>query len=83
MKRNDSRDDSNHKLIFQCSDVGQRNDCDWQVGGKNEEELMRKIEEHGREKHNLTNSFDEEAIKKVRSVIRFRAAAQCEQIFET
>ena len=74
MKRKDSQDDSNHKLSFQCSDVGQRNDCAWEVGGENEEELMPKIEQHGRDKHNLANGFDEEARKKVRSVIRLRAA---------
>ncbi len=74
MKRNDSRDDGTHKLSFQCSDIGQRNDCDWQVSGTSEEDLMPKIEEHGREKHNLANGFDEDGRKKVRSVIRLLAA---------
>ena len=64
------RKNNNYKLVFQCSDVGQRNDCDWQVSGTSEEELMPKIEQHGREKHNLKSSLDGASRKKVCDAIR-------------
>lgn len=63
-----------YKFNFQCSDVGYENECDWQISGTSEEEIMPKIEQHGRERHNLTRSFDESASKRVREVIRRRAA---------
>lgn len=37
---------------FKCSDVGLKH-CDWQVSGNSEQEIMPKIEQHGREKHGL------------------------------
>jgi len=59
------------KLNFKCSDVGPKN-CDWQVSGNSEEEIMPKIEQHGREKHNLT--IDNDTRKKVRGAIHSKAA---------
>jgi predicted small metal-binding protein len=59
------------KLNFKCSDVGPKN-CDWQVSGNSEQEIMPKIEQHGREKHSMT--IDEETRNKVRSSIRRQAA---------
>ena len=40
-------------LHFNCSDVVAKN-CDWQVSGNSEQEIMPKFEQHGREKHGLT-----------------------------
>jgi len=40
------------KMNFRCADVGPKT-CDWQVSGNSEQEIMPKIEQHGREKHNL------------------------------
>ena len=59
------------KMNFRCSDVGPKN-CDWQVSGNSEEEIMPQIEQHGREKHNLT--IDEETRNKVRGAIQRKAA---------
>src|SRR5436189_3512558 len=44
--------ESKGKLNFKCSDVGPKN-CDWQVSGNSEQEIMSKIEQHGREKLNV------------------------------
>ena len=43
---------SRAKANFKCSDVGPKN-CAWQVSGNSEQEIMPKIEQHGREKHGL------------------------------
>jgi predicted small metal-binding protein len=59
------------KMNFRCSDVGPKN-CDWQVSGNSEEEIMPKIEQHGREKHNLT--MDNETKNRVRGAIHSKAA---------
>jgi predicted small metal-binding protein len=59
------------KINFRCSDVGSKN-CDWQVSGNSEEEIMPHIEQHGREKHNLT--IDEETRNKVHGAIQRKAA---------
>jgi predicted small metal-binding protein len=59
------------KLNFRCSDVGPKN-CDWQVSGNSEEEIMPKIEQHGREKHHMT--IDENTKQKVRGAIHRKAA---------
>ncbi len=56
---------------FRCSDLGHQ--CNWEVSGQSEEELMRQIEQHGRQAHNVP-TLDNEGRKKVRSAIRDRAA---------
>ena len=56
--------DSQGKLNFKCSDLGPKN-CDWQVSGNSEQEIMPKIEQHGREKHNMT--IDDVTRNKVRT----------------
>jgi predicted small metal-binding protein len=43
----ESEPHGNQKLNFRCSDDGPKN-CDWQVSGNSEEEIMPKIEQHGR-----------------------------------
>lgn len=64
------RNTGNQKLNFRCSDVGVS--CDWQVSGNSEQEILPKIEQHGREAHNLT--MDENTRSKVRKAIRPQAA---------
>jgi len=61
----------NQKLNFRCSDVGPKT-CNWQVSGNSEDEILPKIEQHGREAHNLT--MDENTRSKIRSAIRRQAA---------
>lgn len=61
----------NGKLNFRCSDVGPK-DCDWQVSGQSENEIMPKIEQHGREKHNM--KIDDTTRQKVRGAIHQQAA---------
>ena len=61
----------NQKLNFRCSDVGPKT-CNWQVSGNSEAELLPKIEQHGREVHNLT--MDDNTRSKVRNAIRSQAA---------
>lgn len=63
--------DNKGQLNFRCADVGPKT-CDWQVSGNSEEELMPKIEQHGREKHNMT--IDEDTKTKVRGAIQRKAA---------
>jgi predicted small metal-binding protein len=63
--------DNHGKMNFRCADAGQKN-CDWQVSGNSEDELMPKIEQHGREKHQL--NMDDETKKKVRGAIHRKAA---------
>jgi len=61
----------NDKLNFKCSDVGPKS-CDWQVSGNSEEEILPKIEKHGREQHQLT--LNDDLKKKVRGAIHEKAA---------
>src|SRR5438045_372320 len=58
---------------FRCADVG-NSDCRWEVSGHNDQELMPKIEQHGREAHNI-QQFDGETRSKVQNAIRDRQAA--------
>ena len=58
-------------VTFRCSDI--QAECNWQVSGKDEQEIMPKIKEHGRTAHNMT-SMDRDAESKIRRAIRRRAA---------
>jgi predicted small metal-binding protein len=71
MNPNEHPSEHKGKLNFHCADVGPKN-CDWQVSGNSEDEIMPKIEQHGREKHNMT--IDEDAKRKVRGAIHRQAA---------
>ena len=62
---------ANQKLNFRCSDVGPKT-CNWQASGNSEAELLQKIEQHGKEVHNLT--MDENTRSKVRRAIHTQAA---------
>jgi predicted small metal-binding protein len=59
------------RVIIGCADVGPKT-CYWQVSGNSEQEIMPKIEQHGREKHNLT--MDDETRNRVRRAIQRKAA---------
>ena len=71
MNPNEHQASLDKKLSFRCADVGPKN-CDWQVSGHSEEEIMPKIEQHGREKHNMM--IDENTKRKVRGAIHRQAA---------
>jgi predicted small metal-binding protein len=55
---------------FRCADVGQK--CDWQVDGRSAEEVLQRVEEHGREAHNMRN-ISEQMRYKIRNHIRLAA----------
>jgi predicted small metal-binding protein len=46
------QEENQGRLQFKCSDVVAKN-CDWQVSGNIELEIMMLIEKHAREKHGL------------------------------
>jgi predicted small metal-binding protein len=71
MNPSEHHPDKHGKLNFRCSDVGPKN-CDWQVSGNSEDEMMPKIEQHGREKHNMKP--DDEMRRKVHGAIQRQAA---------
>lgn len=60
------------KYSIRCIEIGDV-DCPWEGQGKDEQELMREVERHGRDKHQWT-SFPEEIKNKVRGAIRKTAA---------
>jgi predicted small metal-binding protein len=53
---------------FRCADMGHM-DCSWETRGSSQDEVLRKAEQHGREKHNMSN-MDENTRNQVRSHIR-------------
>jgi predicted small metal-binding protein len=57
---------------FRCADLGHK-ECNWEVSGHSEEELLPQIEQHGRQAHNITK-LDETARNRVREAIHDRAA---------
>jgi predicted small metal-binding protein len=59
------------KVTFKCSDVGPK-DCYWEVSGNSQREIMPTIEQHGRERHNLT--IDDETRNRVLNSIHNQAA---------
>jgi predicted small metal-binding protein len=67
----DRQQEKQGKVNFRCSDVGPKH-CEWQISGNSEEEIMPKIEQHGREKHDL--AMGNETRSKVRNAIHQQAA---------
>lgn len=55
---------------FRCADAGQK-DCPWETRGSSPDEVLRQVEQHGREQHHL--SMDDTTRNQVRSKIQ-RAA---------
>ncbi len=60
------------ELTFRCADVG-RDNCNWEVRGYSEQELMPQIEQHAREHHTL--NLDESRRRRVLDAIHHRSAA--------
>jgi predicted small metal-binding protein len=67
----DRQQKNESKVNFKCSDVGLKH-CDWQVSGNSEQEIMAKIEQHGREEHGL--QIDDYTRNRVRDAINRQAA---------
>ena len=65
------RNAGQQNLSFRCADVGQGN-CAWQTSGKSEDEVLKKVEQHAREVHNM--NMDENARSKVKGAIHRQAA---------
>jgi predicted small metal-binding protein len=61
----------NQDMRVRCSDLGHTG-CNWEARGSNENEVMNKVEQHGREAHN--ESITDKLKEKVREVIGRRAA---------
>ncbi len=61
------------ELTFRCADVGREN-CNWEVRGYSEQELMPQIEQHAREQHNISR-FDEGTRRHILDAIHRRSAA--------
>jgi len=57
---------------FTCKDIGI--DCDWTTTAKTNEELLKKVEKHARETHNMSQ-IAEDLKKKIISNIRDVKAA--------
>ena len=52
--------------LFRCRDIG--NNCNYQVRGKSEEEILQKVSKHAKTTHNMTE-ISKELSDKVRSAI--------------
>jgi len=57
---------------FKCADAGYK-ECNWQTSGRSEDEVIRNVEPHARQAHNITH-FDDSIRNKVRSNIQRQAA---------
>jgi predicted small metal-binding protein len=68
------RDNPNNRQgkEFRCADVGVAN-CNWSVTGQSDDEIMRKVEAHGREAHGMTE-IDAQTRDKIRGAINQKAA---------
>ena len=55
------------RKLFHCKDVGY--DCEWQLEGDSEEQMLPIIEQHASEVHNLTH-FKDQAVDHVLEAIR-------------
>jgi predicted small metal-binding protein len=62
--------ESEGNYSFRCSEVNPS--CNWEAKGRDENEVRRQVEQHGREQHNM--SVTEEIWDKVRGLIRRRSA---------
>ena len=56
-----------NNLNFRCADMGHK-ECKWQTSGRSEDEILRKVEQHGREKHGI--DMDDNMRGLARGVIR-------------
>jgi predicted small metal-binding protein len=58
-------------LRFRCADIGDKS-CNWEARGRNEDDIMRQVEQHGRDAHNM--NMDDNMRRKVRGAINRKAA---------
>lgn len=58
-------------LHFRCADI--HSGCNWQTSGRDEQEMRRNIEQHGREHHNM-REWTEDTWNRVRNTFRRSAA---------
>ena len=56
------------EYVFRCADAGNK-DCPWETRGSSPDEVLRNVEQHGRQQHNLPH-IDEDTRNQVRSKIR-------------
>jgi len=63
--------DQQGNYSFNCGDV--MKGCSWQATASSKEELIAKVEEHGRRDHHITN-IDPQTQQKVEGAIHRRAA---------
>ena len=61
------------KHTFRCADVGPA-ECTWEVAGENEDEVMRRVEEHAKHDHGMKD-WSDAMRNKVRDNIHRRQAA--------
>jgi predicted small metal-binding protein len=59
-------------LRFRCADVADKS-CQWEANGRNEDDILRQVEQHGREAHNIDH-IDDNMRQKVRGAISRKAA---------
>lgn len=59
-------------IRFRCADMG-NSACKWEASGRTEDDVMRQVEQHGREKHNLSE-WSEDIKNRVRGIMRRKAA---------
>lgn len=52
---------------FRCADAGHK-ECPWETRGSSPDEVMRNVEQHGREQHHLT--MDDNTRNQIRSKIQ-------------
>ena len=64
---------SNQQKTFRCADAG-FNQCKFEATGRDNNEVMEKVQQHGREAHGITN-FDDETKRKIQDNIHDRQAA--------
>ena len=67
-----SSSQSGGNYSFRCADVGQK-ECSWETKGSSEDEVLRNVEKHGREKHDIS-SFVGDMRDRVRGAIKRVAA---------
>jgi predicted small metal-binding protein len=58
---------------FRCADAG-HDDCNWETSGRTEDEVMRKVVEHARDDHEITD-WSDAMHDRVRHAIQHRRAA--------
>jgi predicted small metal-binding protein len=70
-ERSSSSATEGNRFHFRCADTGLS--CDFETDANSEQEIMHKVQEHGREAHNIT-AMDEETKRRVQQAIHPRAA---------